>query len=647
MKTITIARLGSHKTVVFAADELKKYLSEMDKTVLVDVLVCQQYDQHKKNYLWVGTDEAFADRLPKVKNPTYDDSILLDVTDFCGIITGGNIRSVLLAVYRFLKELGVAFVRPGPDGEVIPQKKLNTCQISLCETPSYRHRIVCIEGSTGYSHAQHVIDWVPKAGMNGYFIQFFLPYVFFERWYSHPNNPALQGEEITREDCQHLLNKLTEDITLRSLVYEAVGHGFTSSVLGLVSDGWSTVAEEDVDPDMTQYMAMIDGKRQVFKGSPLNTELCFSNPTVRSKMVDIAVNYCKENPDVNHLYFTLADEGNNHCECEDCQKKLPSEWYVDMLNELDERLTKEHIETKLVVAVYMDLLWAPKQNKLNNPDRFIFEFAPIQRNFRSSFADMDLDKEYPERPFVRNRLNFPGNVGMLHHMLKNWQETCPGCDAFDFDYHLWSVHLKDLGYYGISRTMSRDIHVLDQLGLNGFVSCQLQRVAFPTNLPMETMAQTLWNKDTDFETMAQTYFINAFGPDGAAVKDYLEKISQLLSAEYYYGEKVVADWTPQDYVDRLTQGKAFIRSFRNTILEHVNRPLLPAQKKSYEYLLLHSEVAERFADIAIAKRLHQTERADKLVTDCEAYLASIEETTHPVFDSWRMGKILELWMNYH
>ena len=40
MKTITIARLGSHKTVVFAADELKKYPSEMDKTVLVDVLVC-------------------------------------------------------------------------------------------------------------------------------------------------------------------------------------------------------------------------------------------------------------------------------------------------------------------------------------------------------------------------------------------------------------------------------------------------------------------------------------------------------------------------------------------------------------------------------------------------------------------------------
>ena len=98
------------------------------------------------------------------------------------------------------------------------------------------------------------------------------------------------------------------------------------------------------------------------------------------------VEYCKNHPSVDYLHFWLADEALNQCECEKCAEKRPSDYYVDMLNMLDEKLSLAGIDTKIVFLIYVDLLFAPEKEKIKNPDRFTLMFAPINRWY-SEFYD--------------------------------------------------------------------------------------------------------------------------------------------------------------------------------------------------------------------------------------------------------------------
>ena len=110
VRNIIIGRLGKNETVRMAADELKKYLNLMDVEALVDIRVYEKYDGEVPNILWVGIDDVFDERLKPVADRSLDDAICIEVEDFCGFITGANERAVLIAVYRFLKELGVKWL---------------------------------------------------------------------------------------------------------------------------------------------------------------------------------------------------------------------------------------------------------------------------------------------------------------------------------------------------------------------------------------------------------------------------------------------------------------------------------------------------------------------------------------------------------
>jgi len=117
MTTITIAKIGKEQTVGYAADELTRCLKRIDFSVRVDRRTYDEYDKAKEKLLWVG-------ETPLVDFSKLDDEILIDVKNGSGIVTGANPRAVLIAVYRFLYELGCRWIRPGDDGEVFPERKL-------------------------------------------------------------------------------------------------------------------------------------------------------------------------------------------------------------------------------------------------------------------------------------------------------------------------------------------------------------------------------------------------------------------------------------------------------------------------------------------------------------------------------------------
>jgi len=166
-----------------------------------------------------------------------------------------------------------------------------------------------------------------------------------------------------------------------------------------------------------------------------------------------------------------------------------------MLNELDRLLTSEGIDTKIVFLIYVDLLWPPKTERIENSDRFILMFAPITRSYSDTYRTGYGEAHISE--YRRNQLSFPRNIDENVSFLKAWQKIFTG-DSFDFDYHLMWAHYSDPGYFDISRIIYEDIRNLKNIGLNGLISCQIQRVFFPTGLPVYVMAHTLWNDSLCF-----------------------------------------------------------------------------------------------------------------------------------------------------
>lgn len=123
--------------------------------------------------------------------------------------------STLLAVYRYLHELGCRWVWPGADGEFIPHVDLAQTRVEVSEAASYRHRGICIEGAVSYEHVRDVIEWLPKVGFNAYFIQFREGFTFFDRWYSRKNNPLKGPEPFSVEQARSYVSQLADEIKKR------------------------------------------------------------------------------------------------------------------------------------------------------------------------------------------------------------------------------------------------------------------------------------------------------------------------------------------------------------------------------------------------------------------------------------------------
>lgn len=625
---LKIAKSGQNETIAFAASELKRVLSKMDPDAEFMLLSYRKYDPEINNVIWVTDAAEFP--MPEVTNPALDDAVSINVHHGVGYITGCNKRSVLIAVYRFLRELGCAFIRPGKDGEVIPKRSLSDINVDVFEAASYRHRSVCIEGAIRQEHVLDMIDWLPKVGMNAYFNQFHNQYFFYERWYGHRNNPTLPiNGTCTEKDGEGILLESIAQIKKRDMLYHGAGHGWTASPFGLTG----ITKDEDIPEDKRQFLALIDGKRTVFNKSMGNTNLCYSDEYVRNTIAEAVADYCAEMPEMDYVHFWLADYGNNHCECENCQKHIPSDFYVMMLNRIDEILTERGIDTKIVFLVYVDLLWAPEEFTLQHPDRFVMMFAPISRTYSTSLAKAKRFDPEKLKPYVRNQLFISPNVGWNIARLHQWQEKFQGVDGFDYDYHFMWDHHKDPGYYKMAEVLFDDMKNLDQIGLNGMVSCQNQRTFFPTGLGMNAMATALWNKTSEFEETAEKYFFDAFGPDGKLLKEHMALLSELFDPSYLRGEKTVVSKEAKEKFDRVPlviDGFAEIIK-RNTSSEQSVR-LEAAQLKSWQYLTDHAELCKLLAKTFSYYAAGDFDRGEMMKHTAEAFAQLNERKLQEVFD---------------
>ena len=372
------ARLSYSKesrTISFAASELKHYLLKVNNTI---------------NFTNDTTAVSCSNITLGLFSDTHslsdtEDAYRIEISNLNGYIQGSNPRSVLLGVYKYLTLIGCRFLRPGKEYEHIPQiSSIEGLDVHCYEKAENKYRGVCIEGADCPENIFEFIDWLPKLGFNTFFLQFELPYAFLNLWYSHKNNPMLPAEDFSLEKAAEISLLIDEELQKRSLEHHRVGHGWTCSVLNQNTLGW-VVTDNTLDESQLPLTALVNGKRGFFGGIPINTNLCYSNPDVVESFAEKVVAYAKKHPEVDYLHVWLADAANNHCECENCQKSIPTDLYVRILNRIDALLTEKKLKTKIVFLIYEELLWAPQKEEILNPDRFVMMFAPISRTFKKSY----------------------------------------------------------------------------------------------------------------------------------------------------------------------------------------------------------------------------------------------------------------------
>ena len=524
---------GNSEPVCFAAEEFARLIRRMDPECAVETAESPYTEE--KDVLWIGLDPRMP-QPPAVEDPEADDAVYIHVEHCRGVITGSNGRSVLLAVYRFFREAGCVFLKPGPDGESVPHAESAALSVRVAEKAAYRHRGICLEGSNSYENAAEVIEFAPKLGFNAFFTQLFRPSFAFRRWYEHQNNPFLEGKPLANETIDEFVARYDREVTRRGLDHHRIGHGWATKVLGITSSAWHEQNDEsEADPRYRELIAEIGGERKLYKGSGIDTNLCYSDPRAQELLAKEVVAYAKAHPDVRYLHFWLADQLNNQCECSRCQTARPSDFYVDILNRIDEGLTEAGLSTKIVFLIYLDLLWEPSRAVIQNPGRFVMMFAPIRRSYSVPMAS---DTERKQIPYRRNRFRNPPEAGGALPYLKAWQQQFRG-DSFIFDYHYMWDYICDPGCWESLKILSKDVEDFRALGLNGFMSCQNLRVYLPSGLGMYLMAQTLWTGRDDFDRESERYLRAAYGSQWQLCRDYLAEVSALFDPRVLRGEAPV------------------------------------------------------------------------------------------------------------
>lgn len=552
---------------------------------------------------------------PALDDASLDDAVHVRFSEGKGCIAGSNPRSVLLGVYRFLFELGCRWVRPGRAGELIPCRSLEGASVSLDETADYRHRVVCIEGAVSLANVLDVVEWLPKAGFNGFYMQFQDGYVFFDRWYSHGDNPARQrSEPIERGMAREFTGIIEGEIARRGLLYHAVGHGWHAEAFGVPGIGWMEM--HDLPEEFREKIALVAGRRNVLWGKPMLTALCYSDPEVQRRMVACIADYAEAHRNVDYLHVWLDDSYNNKCECERCRTARTFDFYVQILNALDAELTRRGLDTRIVYLAYSDLLMPPLKEWLDRPERFTFMYANGRGDYSKALEPVGED--VPPVDFELNRMGGgrPKDVAQVAATLQSWMKRIEG-DSFIFEYYGGAETVER------ARVLHRDMRNLRRFGLNGMVNCQALRVFFPTGLGMVTMGRSLWDSALEFDAIAADYFAAAYGEDGPACGEFLAG-TERLSAET--ARRLRAE---EDAAEPIEELRGLVDGFGPVLERNESAAHDECRAESWRLMALYVRIMREFVEYATVKASGHPSAMAQVGHPLREYLNAVEDDYQP------------------
>ena len=633
-----INRLRNDSAIEYAAQELKKYLRMMmPECGEIDIA----YDPDAKTGFRLGFLEDFG--LPnEAEDVVLDDIIHVDTDEEGGILAGSNPRSVLFAVYRMLRENGCRWLYPGPDGDYVPMVEALQ-PISYHKAADYRMRGFCDEGSVAQYNMLECIEFYPKLEMNVFAVEWFIPMGYYNRYYAHPYNEANRiSEEADENQVTQWRRQCEVEINRRGLILPAIGHGWTCKAFGFNPNNntKNTYDLGEYDNFDKSMLAMLNGKRDFYRGAPIFTQVCLSRQDVRDKITDMIADYADKHRNLTFLRVSLSDGGRNHCECEECVKMRPADWFWTVLNEADAKLTARNIPTRLTFSSYMDTYFAPEKVRINNPARFVMTYAPITRDYQSSITE---DTPIPPLvPYERNKWREPNTeegYALFREYKKIWHGT-----VCNFEYHFWRHQFLEPGGIALARRLYEDVRSLKVMGIHGCMEDGSQRSAFPNCFPTYIYAETLMNRDCDFDAVLEDYFSHIYGSDWKQAYEVLKAISDTFDFAYMEGvrskdKRISTYYDPErvPQLEKLFELAARERALANKHLRMPNRP----QTVSWRLLIRHAEMVEWFAKIMICKAKGQNYKAIELAKQYEREFGKYEFEIERYYDHCLCCRVLE------
>ena len=627
--------LKENETVRYAAEELKKYLKLVDDSVDAEI-TCAPIKSEDGITLAILSDLGLRD--DDVADDMIDDVVDVDITNLSGYIAGSNDRSVLMGVYKYFKSVGCRWVRPGDKGEYIAKADLKNHSFKFRKKADYPFRGECCEGAISFEHMRDTILWMPKVDMNLFMIEQVVPYNYMNRWYRHTVNTKLPHDDIPYQQYCDYCAELELIVKKCGLQLHMLGHGALNEPFGVRH--MISGQHYDVPEETKKHFALVNGERELYHSSPFFTQFCMSQKAVQERVIDWLADFLKEKPHVDFLHFWLADSSNNHCECEECVKKTPSDWYVMLLNKLDEKLTAIGNKTKIIFIMYVDTLWPPIEEKLNNPSRFILTTA-----CGSGVGYSAKRREGGIPKWERNNFKIVGGLDMAHTFIDGWKPVFDG-PKFIYEYFLYTGHFADPGYMTFSRKMAKDMKELHVTEFDGIMSDQTQRAFFPTALPNTVFGEFLFDTSIETEPFIDAYLEKNFGADWKSAKDYLDKISTIFDPNAL---KQNTDITAQDTGsvdvnskkagifgneaagDAIATAPAIVDAFAPTVEKNLALAD-PCHKESWRILTYHGEYCKRLSKVYYALSRNDVATANAHFDEMIDYLSEVEMDIHPYFD---------------
>ena len=595
---LTIKKIRANEVIDHAAQELRKYLRMM-MPECGDVKI--SFEPDAKEGFRLGLLEDFGIPTIEAEDPGLDDVIHVDCTAEGGILAGSNPRSVLFAVYRFLRENGCRWLYPGVDGDYVPMKDIEA--VKYHKKADHRFRGFCNEGTESQQAMLDCADYYAKLEMNVYMLEWFIPVSYYTRYYEHTFNRNRIPEPVPRSQILQWKRQTESEIAKRGLMFHDIGHGWMSRAFDFNEDFRKRISAKElgVSQDKIDMMAFCEGKRDFFRGKPGLTNYCMSNPKLRSIFAQTVADYAENHENSDFLHVWLADYNHNHCECEECKKMRPSDWYMMIMNEIDEELTKRNLPTRIVFIAYVDTLWGPEYIEIKNPQRFSLLYAPVTRSYTSSITENSVIPE--AAPYIRNGWEPPvgaeANLALLHTWRKLWKGP-----AFCYEYHFWRHQFNDPGSLTFAKRIWEDIRGIKYMGIDGFVEDGSQRSGFPNAFPVYIYAETLMNRECDFEAVKADYYSHIYGEDWQAVESIMARMSAVFDFGYMEGEKsanekISAFYNPAQ-AEKLKLVAEIAAEERSLAAKHLAMPTRP-QTGSWRMLSLHAQFCEKLAEVMIAK----------------------------------------------
>ncbi|MBR5295179.1 MAG: DUF4838 domain-containing protein [Clostridia bacterium] len=600
-----IFKITSSTVVDFAAEELKKYLRMMmPRCGEIDIV----YDPEAKEGFRLGLMDDFGLDTSEEKDRDLDDIIHIDTDENGGIIAGNNHRSVLLAVYRYLTENGCRWLFPGVEGELIPVKEIEP--VVYHKMADQRYRGQCNEGAESQQCMMETIVFSPKVGMIVYMLEFDIPQVYYDYFYNHRyNEKNREPEPVSSETVLQWKRACEVEIAKRGLQFHDMGHGWSVESFGIsTASGWDKDNSTYIPEESRQYLAEIDGERGLFHGVAMNTNFCMSNKDARKIFVKTVCDYAQINTHVAYLHVWLADWQRNHCECENCRKKIPSDWYVILLNEIDEELTKRNLPTRIVFCAYSDTAYQPLEEKIKNPKRFTIQLGAISRSYTYS-VEKD-PKVESLAPYILNQSSRLDTMEEYIVRLNEWKKFAP-CNSLTYEYHFWKHQFYAPGVLSFAKRVCEDIISYRENGFDGIIEDGSQRCFFPNGFSFYCYGKKLFDNALTYEELENEYFTATYGEAKDLVLDFLKCVDEHMPQSYMeckHSARIKSNFYKPEMEEKLLALVPKVQEYREKLSAYKNMPKR-VQTVAVRLMILYTDYVEGLAKVMAIKCVGKDDEA--------------------------------------